>query len=801
MARSGSSRRRVADYDWSTRSSKSSTTTGNKQSASSKNTKKPANEEICNQHIDQKQQISTPAVVSTGIKERQVDAYDNPTVVFQCINYGDWDGAADRVVSHPEEAATWIVRHIITTKSTSTERGRTGKNAEGQNIKWRYLPLHLACLQRNPSLRLVKQLLAAFPDASSRRDHEGNLPIHLVCNSSGGKNQDIVQLLVQANPKGCAKKNAKRRTPEDILRRKIRDGTFSSSDAKAAMAILQTKGGAENNKKKKSKDVQKQRQDRELEDARDDDKTYDFSDGRSATFHSQNGSKDSSSWYMSDEDAIANISSENQTFSLSSHSHHSNSSSTGRSNNSADKEMILRWKSMEKTMQKDIQHLETSLDEMTAERDILREELSMLEQHGKEEVMDKDVQIDDLTQMVAELEDRAVDADDLRHQAIEHIDQIDALAEENFALKHDINGLVAELDEAHHRLELQEREFEERLEAAREDMTMHYAHQNHQEDQNDVVSAQMFDELRAEMEEIQADRDALADMLATERDSVDRGHNDLQLRCKHLEEQLDVYHENDIRLKQELHDMAKERDELLDEVDAVKHKAMQDATNAKAAFDARQIALRDEIQSIWNVVKAISQSSPSKKGELMERILELGENQEETTNESGVTDAKDDAGQDTGLDQPAAGDDNDGDDGQTMTKTNSGIGADQDDKITSKTAGVSAMSSQQGTIGPAIDQDTISAISENTSMWDEELDLDSIYVTGAEDLDDALSATHSTNTKATGTGVENDGRSVELLGGYQEDNKWLAEIDDEVRALEEECKALRLQFEDGEEET
>ena len=803
MARSGSSRRRVADYDWSTRGSKSSTTGTKRPSSKNRPTKNPANEEIGNHHIDQKQQISTPAVVSTGIEERQVDAYDNPTVVFQCINYGDWDGAADRVVSHPEEAATWIVRHIITTKSPSTERGRKGKDDEGQNIKWRYLPLHLACLQRNPSLRLVKQLLAAYPGASSRRDHDGNLPIHLVCNSSSGKNQDIVQLLVQANPKGCAKKNAKRRTPADILRRKVRDGTLSSSDAKAAMAILQTKG----DKKKKSKEIQKQRQDRNVEDTRDDDKSNDCSDGRSAAFHSGNSSKDSSSWYMSDEDAIANT--DPATLSLSSHSHHSNSSSTGRSNISADNEMILRWKSMEKTMQKDIQQLETSLDEMTAERDMLREELSRMELHGKEEAMDKDVQIDDLTRMVAELEDRAVDADDLRHQALEHIDQIDALAEENFALKDDIDGLVAELGESHRRLELQEREFEERLEAAREEMAMHYAHQNHQEDQSDDISAQMFEELKAEMEEIRTDRDALADMLETERDSVDRGHNDLQIRCKHLEEQLDVYHENDIHFKQLLNDMTKERDELLGEVDAIKRKAEQDATNAKAAFDARQRALRDEIQSIWNVVKSISQSSPSKKGELMERILELGENQEETTDESVATDAKDDNGEDTDLDQPVAndddnGDDNDdddnGDDGQLMTKTNNSIGADQDDKkSTLKPAGISAMSSQQRTIGPVIDQDTISAISENTSMWDEQLDLDGIDVTGDEDLDDALAVTHSISIKATE--VDNDG-SIDLLGDEQEgDNKWLAEIDDEVRALEEECKALGLQFDDGDGET
>ena len=36
-------------------------------------------------------------------------------------------------------------------------------------------------------------------------------------------------------------------------------------------------------------------------------------------------------------------------------------------------------------MQKDIQQLETSLDEMTAERDMLREELSRTEQQGRDD--------------------------------------------------------------------------------------------------------------------------------------------------------------------------------------------------------------------------------------------------------------------------------------------------------------------------------------------------------------------------------------------------------------------------------
>jgi len=708
-----------------------------------------------------------------------VDAYDNPTVVFQCINYGDWDGAADRVASHPGEAATWIVRHIDAAQPRSTERGRTGKDDDGQNIRWRYLPLHLVCLQRDPSLRLVKQLLTAFPGAASRRDHDGNLPIHLLCNSSGGKSPDIVQFLVDANPKGCAKKNAKRRTPADVLLRKVKDGTFSTSDAKAAMAILQAKGEKKQKHKKKQ-----QEHDGALVESRDDDKTNDSSGRRSGAVHSRNSSKDSSSWYMSDEEAIAN--SAPATSSLESHSHHSNSSCSSCSTNPADDGMILRWKSMEQTLQKDIRQLENSLDEMAAERDMLRDELSKMEQRGMEESLGKDIQIDDLIRVVTELEERAVDADDLRYQATEHIDQIDKLVEENSSLRHENDGLVAELDDAHHRLELQERDVDKRLEAARKKMAMHYTHHDHLEQQNDVVPVNFFDELRAELEEIRDERDALADMLATERDNVDRGHSDLQIRCKHLEEQLDVYHENDIHLKEKLHDMTKEREVLLDEVDAVKCKAKQDATNAKAAFDARQKALRDEIQSIWNVVKAISHSSPSKKGELMEQILELGENQEEATNAHGATNPEDVHDIDDNN-QAAASDGNDeivGFSKSTMMTQTDPIGGDLD-KSEAKAVGIAAMSSPQSTV-PGIDQDTISAMSENTGMWEkEELDLDGITGTD-EDLEDAVEHSGTKNNYMHAKATEDDN---------DHDNKWLADIDEEVRALEEECRALRLQFE------
>ena len=766
MARSGSSRRRVADYDWSTRSSKSSTASRKKQSSSKQKAKEPADDRS-DQHTEvvsrssrsvQKQQPKPP---TAAFEERQVDAYENPTVVFQCINYGDWDGAADRASSHPKEAATWIVRHETspTTQSTPTDRGRKGKTEDNEEkIKWRYLPLHLACLQRNPSLRLVKQLLAVFPSAASRCDHDGNLPLHLVCNSSGGKNQGIVQLLVDAYPKGSRKKNSKRRTSADVLRRKVKDGTFSSSDAKAAMAIL-----AEGEKTKQKK--QRQKDDAvELRDESND------SGGRrrGAAAHSRNSSNDSSSWYMSDDEAISAAAPA------------TSSVASSRSSNPVDGEIMLRWRSMEESLQNEIRQLENSLDETTAERDMLRDEVFRVEHQGKEEAKDQERQIDDLTRTVVELEERAVEADDLRYQAIEHIEQIDALAEENSGLKHELELLVADLHEAHRCLDVEEQDFDERLEAAREEMAVHYTQHDLAVEGTDAVPVRIVDELQSEMDDLRAERDALADMLATDRDRIGHGQSDLEIRCRHLEEQLDVYHENDIRLKQELQGMTKERDELLEKVDSIQLEAKQDATNAKAAFDVRQKALRDEIQSIWNVVKAMSQASPSK---LMERILELGEIQEETTdgsvNEADVRDANED-------DQAVY---------RSMSpqeqETNAAAAAvgDRDGSI-SKPVGISATPSQQSTV-PGTDQDTISAISENTGMWGDELDLDGIA--GIDDDEDLDVAVH-----VIGTNSGNDERNVDntLSGDKDDNNKWLADMDDEVKALEEECKALGLEFEE-----
>lgn len=169
--------------------------------------------------------------------EREVDVGNNPTVLFQCINHGDWRGATSRAKSHPEEAAHWIVRHCPVPDHTPL-RGKRRDNSKTRGVKWKYLPLHLVCLQQEPPMNLIRQLLQAFPEGIRRGDHDGNLPIHHTCATSGDAAPDLLKMLVSTYPNGLLKKNGKGRTPADLLRRKLRDRTYTAGKIQVALALL-----------------------------------------------------------------------------------------------------------------------------------------------------------------------------------------------------------------------------------------------------------------------------------------------------------------------------------------------------------------------------------------------------------------------------------------------------------------------------------------------------------------------------------------------------------------------------------
>ncbi|KAI2506787.1 hypothetical protein MHU86_7682 [Fragilaria crotonensis] len=157
-------------------------------------------------------------------KSGEVDAYENPTELFQWINYGNYQSAAAHAVEHPAEVKTWIVSR------------KSGKNGE-LIIKWRYLPLHLACMKSNPSEDLLRALIVSYPTASRERDYDGNLPIHYLL-SEGCENKNILEMLLKANPESIGKRDRKGRSLIEIVSEGFRSGKLKKETMVNILAIL-----------------------------------------------------------------------------------------------------------------------------------------------------------------------------------------------------------------------------------------------------------------------------------------------------------------------------------------------------------------------------------------------------------------------------------------------------------------------------------------------------------------------------------------------------------------------------------
>ena len=128
----------------------------------------------------------------------EVDAIANPTELFRRINSGDWDGALNTVHGKPAEASIWV--------------SRRNKNGDG-GLAWKYLPLHLICLQQRPPMDLLLALLKSYPKgASLHTPHDGNLPIHYVC-ESGCDDERVFAALLKSFPGALEVKNGKEKTP------------------------------------------------------------------------------------------------------------------------------------------------------------------------------------------------------------------------------------------------------------------------------------------------------------------------------------------------------------------------------------------------------------------------------------------------------------------------------------------------------------------------------------------------------------------------------------------------------------
>mmetsp|Transcript_25374 Transcript_25374/g.38475 ORF Transcript_25374/g.38475 Transcript_25374/m.38475 type:complete len:1113 (+) Transcript_25374:121-3459(+) len=158
----------------------------------------------------------------------EVDAYEEPTELFQWINYGNYEGAILRAKEHPNEVKIWIV-------SYHDSKAKGWK----QEIKWRYLPLHLVCLKGNSSEseELLDALLSSYPKGAKEKDYNSNLPIHNLL-SEGCVKLEVIKKLQRAYPESIDVRDGKGRSLLEIVSESYQSGKINKDSMISVLAFL-----------------------------------------------------------------------------------------------------------------------------------------------------------------------------------------------------------------------------------------------------------------------------------------------------------------------------------------------------------------------------------------------------------------------------------------------------------------------------------------------------------------------------------------------------------------------------------
>ena len=121
-----------------------------------------------------------------------------PTALYSMIEDRQWSVAAQRAESHPREAKTYVYR------TDKKDRSR---------YKWRMLPIHAAILMDAPAF-VIQALTSAYRKGTQFPDDTGDYPIHIAVKKH--VSEEILNLLLQANPDSIELRNGDDRTPLDI---------------------------------------------------------------------------------------------------------------------------------------------------------------------------------------------------------------------------------------------------------------------------------------------------------------------------------------------------------------------------------------------------------------------------------------------------------------------------------------------------------------------------------------------------------------------------------------------------------
>ena len=128
----------------------------------------------------------------------EVDYDKNLTDLYQAITDQKWEQAVKLCKSHPEQAATWVVRRY----------------EEDDEIMWRFLPIHSACARQPPS-SVITALLRAYPDGAKCIDDQGMYALHYACGNQASR--DVIRQLLVNFPEAATLKDPRGMLPIHYL--------------------------------------------------------------------------------------------------------------------------------------------------------------------------------------------------------------------------------------------------------------------------------------------------------------------------------------------------------------------------------------------------------------------------------------------------------------------------------------------------------------------------------------------------------------------------------------------------------
>lgn len=127
----------------------------------------------------------------------------NPTELFVLIQQKNWSDALRLVKNNTRDVKVWVSNGIRSPRSTT----------------WKVLPLHTAIILGAP-FDLVLEIMNAYPQALTRKDINGSLPIHLAaCNLHHSDGERIFRQLLSLHPPSRYAKDRDGNTPSTLLQR------------------------------------------------------------------------------------------------------------------------------------------------------------------------------------------------------------------------------------------------------------------------------------------------------------------------------------------------------------------------------------------------------------------------------------------------------------------------------------------------------------------------------------------------------------------------------------------------------